>query len=521
MAVPLSGPTDAQNAPLSARAPISTPTALTLSPGGVQAAVADSGTIYVARVHPSSSASGSPVTLGGNGSINTDGLRFLADGSHLLSASNDAVAVWNLSQIDRLAHTYRAALDAEPCNGCGGATIAISPNGRSIAALDDKGSIVVQTVGAGGGPPQVLRGSSDSTGPPIWDPRGSQLFVPFASGSAVPPRVVSTPGASPAVRAWSGGDRSPPVASALAGDGRHVIVVDSRADVMQEDPATGRTLATLPGPRDLASGDFTYQTDLGEAAIDPADGLVATVDHLDELNFGWGVVTVRNLASRRTLASIRGTDIKSIAYAGGRLLVQYPDGRLQVWNARGTQLERTLAGDQSFTYPPVGSPDGTLVARQRTDGSVVLADLATGSTLATFPTPADPSLGLKIGVGFSPSADDIVETVQTIAGSPPEIVQRDISARALLTAACRRPAERSPQRSGRRPSEPPRPTIRPALDRTHSGEYSGEWRMRSKTARRAIGITTRYSRAGYESGCFARWPIDDALHASRQRTKRS
>jgi hypothetical protein len=89
----------------------------------------------------------------------------------------------------------------------------------------------------------------------------------------------------------------------LAADGRHVIVVDGRADVMQEDPATGRTPATLPDPRDLALGEFTYQTDLGEAVIDPADGLVATVDHLDELNFGWGIVTVRNLASRRTLAS--------------------------------------------------------------------------------------------------------------------------------------------------------------------------------------------------------------------------
>jgi hypothetical protein len=154
---PTKGPTDAQNAPLSAGAPISAPTALTLSPGGVQAAVADSGTIYVARVHPSVAASGSPVTLVGNGSINTDGLRFLGDGSHLLSASNDAVAVWNLSQIDRLSHTYRSPLVAEPCNGCGGATVVVSPNGRHVAALDDKGSIVVQAVGAGGGPPHVLR----------------------------------------------------------------------------------------------------------------------------------------------------------------------------------------------------------------------------------------------------------------------------------------------------------------------------------------------------------------------------
>jgi WD40 repeat protein len=148
-------------------------------------------------------------------------------------------------------------------------------------------------------------------------------------------------------------------------------------------------------------------------------------------------VIVRAAQTGRVLGSIRRSDIRSLTYAGSRLLVQLGDGRLEVWDARGHGLERTIPGDQSFVPPTVGSANGALMARQRTDGSVVLTDLTTGSTLATFPAPADPALGLRIGLAFSPSGSSLIETVQTIAGTGPKLIERDISAGALVAAACR------------------------------------------------------------------------------------
>jgi hypothetical protein len=68
---------------------------------------------------------------------------------------------------------------------------------------------------------------------------------------------------------------------------------------------------------------------------------------------------------------------------------------------------------------------------------VVLVDLSSGLTLATLPPPVDPSLGLKIGLGLSPTADDFVESVQAIAGTPPLMISRNISPSALIAAACR------------------------------------------------------------------------------------
>jgi WD40 repeat protein len=151
----------------------------------------------------------------------------------------------------------------------------------------------------------------------------------------------------------------------------------------------------VAGPRDLAGSPDALQPNRGEAAVDSLDGLVATVDHPNELLTAWGSVTITDIATKRTVGFVGGGSIGSIAYAGRRLLVQRTNGQLEVWNPRGTSLERILPGDQSYVWPPVGSADGALVARRRADGSITLGDLDTGATLATFPAPADPSLGLS------------------------------------------------------------------------------------------------------------------------------
>jgi WD40 repeat protein len=432
---PTAGRTDGLNAPFTAQAPISVPSALTLSPGGNEAAVADNGTIYVSRVARAGAAHGSAPALPGNGSINPDGMRFFSDRLHLLSASNDTVAFWDLGQLDRLARVYPTPLDPSPCNGCSGATIVVSPDGHQLAALDDRGTTVVQRIGSGQAP-QVFNGQSFSFAPPVWDPSGRQVLLAQSSPSGSGAQVVSPAGSSPAIRELRAASAGDLVASGLSRDG-HVILVNARGDILQQDPSTGVVVRKQPGPRDLSGSTAGLLPRQGDAAVDAVDGFVATVDR--ELNgpqLAWGGVIVRATQTGQVLASIRRSDIRSLTYAGSRLLVELGDGRFEVWSADGRRLERVIPGDQSFVPPMVGSPNGALVARQRTDGSVVLADLTTGSTLATFPAPADPALGLRIGLGFSPQGTELLESVQTISGSSPELIERDISAGALVAAAC-------------------------------------------------------------------------------------
>jgi WD40 repeat protein len=377
-------------------------------------------------------AHGSVVALPGNGSVNPDGIRFFSDSTHLLSASNDTVAVWDLAQLDRLAHVYPASLDPSPCNGCSGATIVVSPDGRRVAALDDRGTTVVRRIGTTQAP-EVINGPSNSLAPPVWDRGSRQLLLVQSSMTGVGAGVVSPPGASTPVRELRLSGAGDLTASGLSSTGR-LILVNGQADILEVDPSTGLVTSRKPGPRELPQA----LAGQGDAAVDGVDGLVATVDRpANGPQIAWGAVIVRGARTGRMLGSIRRSEIRSVAYAGGRLLVELGDGSLEVRDARGHRLERTIPGDQSFVPPPVASANGALMARQRADGSVVLTDLETGSTLATFPAPADPALGLRIGLAFSPSGTEFIETVQTIGGTSPKLIERDISTGALVAAACR------------------------------------------------------------------------------------
>jgi hypothetical protein len=108
-----------------------------------------------------------------------------------------------------------------------------------------------------------------------------------------------------------------------------------------------------------------------------------------------------------------------------------------VWNAEGTTRQRVLAGDQSYDpYYPVADPAGNLVARQRANGSVTLADLSSGAVLATLAAPVSPSLGLRIGLAFAPGGQALVTVVQTVAGYTPQIIERLLGPQALVRSAC-------------------------------------------------------------------------------------
>jgi hypothetical protein len=118
------------------------------------------------------------------------------------------------------------------------------------------------------------------------------------------------------------------------------------------------------------------------------------------------------------------------------LLLQRTNGRLEVWNETASRRERVLPGDESYVWPPVGNAQGTLVARQRSGGSIVLADLSTGTALDTFPSPATSSY-FKTGIGFSPDGTRLITvTDEETYGTGAQLVQRDLSDDALVRTAC-------------------------------------------------------------------------------------
>jgi WD40 repeat protein len=422
------GATDPDHSGTTAVAPIHGPNSLVLSPDGSTLAVADSGVIYVAPVARDGASRGPTVKLAGNGSINSDGVRFFGDNAHLLSASGDQVALWDLTQRDRIAHSLAAPIQPG-CSACTGPRVAMSPDGKSAAILVGFGdSVVIQPLPGVRGRRELSDGGGVSDyayAQPVWLRDGRHVVLalsPPIGGSAV-----SVPTGLPGmIRAWPAGRGSDfVVTAALSGAGDAVIVVNDRGDIYLQDAGNGSVRGTVAGPPELGTGSSNR---LGGAAIQSSSGLVAMIHD--------GAVRVVDAHGGKIVGEIDGSDASHVTFAGGHLLVQRSSGRLEVWDARASRLERTLAGDASYTWQSVGNAQGTLVARQRSDGSIVLSDLDTGAVLDTYPVP-DPSDVRKTGIAFSPDGSHLVTVTEGPGGGGDgEVVVRDISTAALIRAAC-------------------------------------------------------------------------------------
>ncbi len=413
-----SGPTSPTTFPLTAQAPISNPTALTISPGGGQLAVADSESIYIAPTAKPASAHQAPDQLVGSGAVNPNALAFFGDPQHLLSASGDTVALWNLTQYDRLADVQSTALPPT-CETCQvGASAAVSPDGTKVAVVNSDGSYAVVHALPGNGHFEWVNPGQGNLGPPVWDRSGRDVLLPITR-AAVPSHL------PPDIRMWSVPGNSNTVAAALRADGRSEVLVSQDGTVSIRDVDTGRVQRTIPGPPTL--GDTPLAR--GTAAIDPSGTLAVIVDN--------GRALVTDVDPGRVIARLPGADVQSATFAGANLLVQRQDGSLEVWDARATERRRVIPGDQSYAQPPVADLRGDLVARERSDGSVDLDDVSSGATLATLAAPGRAFPGLRLGLGLSPTGSELVSVVQTDDASPkPEIIDHDLSPQALIRSAC-------------------------------------------------------------------------------------
>jgi WD40 repeat protein len=414
-----------------AEAPITNQRALALDPDGSRMAVAGTEGILVTPVVKGSSRARDsfeavesesplpdPLLLTGQGGV--DVLAFAGE-TGLLSAVGKEIGVWDLEGRDRLAAPGISVPLTPGCSACAAASMAVSPDGDAISVADGFGS---------GGFVQSLRHPADredlpesdlfeySYGSPVWEGKGSFVAYPLVESSEVPADLPDD------VRAWHGAQEGRILAAAASSDGETLMIVDEQGDVYWQDAESGEEVRHLDGPSSLSFGGETLES----AALMSSPEMAALVDD--------GQVIVEELPSGRKVGRLEGDQFTYVAFAGGRLLLQRDAGPLEVWSQDGSRLQREIAGDETYGYPPVATADGSLAARRRSNGSVVLVDLDTGVQLATFLT-AEPSSFLRTSVSFAPDGSSLY-MLSELSGEDhaAELVSRDISDRALVDTAC-------------------------------------------------------------------------------------
>lgn len=414
---------------LGVETPITDQSALALSPDGEKIAIAGSEGIHVAPV--TAAGDGQGVQLTGQVRVAEGLLAFAGDDSKLLSASGSEIAIWDLEQVDRL--TRRTVVPLEfSCTACEGASIAISPDGRQIAVTGGYGRTgFVQDLQ--GDPKRTslpeVEVVEHSYGSPVWQGDGEFVAFPvepseFAPGAPLPTEVPDD------VRIWTEAaqgihDVSAPIAAsaAISASGEAVMLVGSGGDVYWQDAETGDLLKSSPRPDPLGVTES-----LEEATLNSSPELLATIDQ--------GEVIVEDLSGRSVVGSFEVGKFARLSFAGDRLLVQRRDGALEVWDQRGNNLQKTIPGDNTFDGPPVGNAADSLVARRRSDGSVVLVDVESGAQIATFEAREASSFS-KTSVAFSPSGEDLYVLSEILGeGEKGELLQRDISDEAAVETAC-------------------------------------------------------------------------------------
>ncbi|MFL5870106.1 MAG: hypothetical protein ACJ75R_03435 [Solirubrobacterales bacterium] len=400
------------------------PNALAIGPTGRELAIADSGVIYVAPLAPPGSNRGETVSLRGAGVSGTTGtnlIRFAGDGRHLVSAAGDAIAVWDLDQLDRLAAVSRFPLGAG-CNGCGVPRMAVSPTGDQLAVSTDGSaapgaSAVIERLDDATPAAQTL--PVNSYAGPAWIDGGSIVAFPLTGGGG----THAVPGQA---RVWGGGtSRDEAVVAAPGADQGSVVTVDDRGTVLVRDGESGDAFRRIAGPEELASGTDT----LTDAAVDQSGQVVARL-------YG-DVLTITDLDSGELVGRPPAADATHVRYAGEHLLIQHQNGTLEVWDRLGSSRERVLPGDETLIAAPTGSPDGALVARPHTNGEITIADLRDGATLGVVRVPEALAGLIKSAVGFGPDGNTLITVTESYDPEGSYLVLRDLSPPSLIETACR------------------------------------------------------------------------------------
>jgi hypothetical protein len=426
---------------LTGRTPGGSPQALALSWDGKRTAIADTGTIYVSDTVPGPKPAGTPLALTGNDQINSDvvrggggALRFFGDNDHLLSASGDALAVWDLTQHSLISRRMGVTVDFA-CNACPGPQVSVSPDGRKAGVVDGNHvSAAVRQLESPGWE-TVIKGDlfgGTNYSSLLWGADGKKLLVQVRAeqGDRVFDVRSSDRGAALLDR-W-GPSPEPKETTGqpmLSGDRRHVVTVgadaldggDSAKTVIRH-AATGAVEQVVPA----LSG-------VKDAKIEPAGAVNANATALATIQdqFGAKLAKLVNFENGRS-RTIGSGPADAALFSGEHLLIQRSNGVLEVWDASGTHLQRSIAGEPDYATGPVANRQGTLVARERSDGTVAITDLQSGETLGSFRLPAP----RKAGMAFGGDGHTLVTVTEPAAQGRGELQRWTLSEAAWVHAAC-------------------------------------------------------------------------------------
>jgi WD40 repeat protein len=372
---------------------------LALSPDGSRMAVGGPEEIYDAPLRLGGAAgkaqmeeelaslAGGPAVLSGQTASRVG----FANDSLLVSAAGKRVAVWSTTQLDRLEHTRSVPLEAG-CEECGQPEISISPDDRRAAVINgDGGSASIVPLEGNRRPDALSLREVDGgdLGLPSWRPDGRVAF---------------------------------PIVQEQGNSNRRALIVDPDGGVHSEDVGPGRPASSIPAEIEAENSSFNHP-----ASVNRAETLLAMAEGK--------TVKVEELHGHNTVGVIRSGEYATVLYAGAHLLVEPRNGSVEVWDERGSHLERTIPGNGS---PSVlaADPDGDLLARSNDEGTITLEDIADGARIATFRTRAN-SGAFQSGLAFSPNGKVLYSIAQTPGEEDEaELIERNVSDASLVHAAC-------------------------------------------------------------------------------------
>jgi WD40 repeat protein len=362
--------------------------ALAISRNGRWVASEDTSGIHVSRIARPAGPARAPRSYPGAEPLFSTSLAFVGrSDSRLISASGNLLTLWDLRQYSRIGRAARILMPERCGRVCPGPRLAIGPDGREAALTDSSGRLLVR---AGLGPSfgkitTLATGGPGQFGLPLWSRTGNRLYVFGRTLSLL------TAGKGPAVLLRK--DPDPPQALALSAAGNRLFAVDAAGTVRigavpSGAAASGRRVARGPvvpgsvvrGPRGIRPNFGQYQR---QAAVSPSGSRAAVIDQSNQ------EVYVINLTTRRTWR-VPGVKAYELAYSGSHLVLQRENGDLDLRDADGTRVIRSVQAGTPWNYGNIAAGPGPaagqiLVAGERADGRGILTDLGSGHLLGVFP----------------------------------------------------------------------------------------------------------------------------------------
>jgi hypothetical protein len=426
---PTTGTNDRDHPMRMGAAPGRAPEALAVSKGGRRTAIADTGTITVSDTVEVGRTPPVPLrTMTGLNSVNTNGLRFFGDSAHLLSASGDSVALWDLAGLGRVGRQVPIKVPYA-CSACGGPSIVLSPDGRQVAVIPQiPGAPIVVAGLAGQGPASVaLSVANGILGRPTWSPDSKELRIPAPrtepldvhqggeGGPLIGRFVSSAPGRQPG-----------PIAM-LGPAGPRLTLVDDAA--IPVDPAQAEADHAVAEVRTTLGHGEPFGDNGPSTVLSPDKSLAAIIVNGDVV-----LVDVHSRA-RRTL---RIGDARSTVFTRDRLLVQRQSGALEIRTSDSGQLLKTISGGPNDQNDLVASPASALAARLRDDGVITLLDTSNAQVIGLIGEPRAVSYGMVPGLVFDTDGSTLVVVHPSSPSGSPGVLQTwRTSAEQWMNAACR------------------------------------------------------------------------------------